>query len=918
MEDLLSPELVQVLDQGVLLLTGNDRAARGLIRAWDRLQVERGRTSWEPCHVLSWRNWTQLLWQRLLLNGKVTDLLLSSEQEKRVWQKILEADAGVSTGQHRTKSLATLAATSWHRLCSFRGRQRLFQLMPSLRGNSLQFARWARSFEALCARESLLSEALLEEELQQYLERKDLATWINGVQLLGFDRFTPVQHALLERCRALGIMFTRIEPPFHPNGLVAASANEPEELQGCARWIQSELQQHPQTRLALIVSDLEQEMSRLDSLLREHLAPHSTGITVTSDDRPYEFSLGKPLSHEPMVQCALSLIHWALGRLEIGQVSRLLLSPYFSGADEEMLSRAELDVTDIRRQKRLRPEVTIGEFSDVLRSSSVGQSRLPRLVHTVVEMERALNQFNLQARGFGEWSEWIRAWLSRAHWCITGTTQTSREHQVHERWENALDEFASLDFLGEELTLDDALMELERLTKEIIFAPASRDAPVQVLGPLEAAGSQFDSAWILRAGEFNWLSGATTVPLLPWSLQRELEMPGTDAANDRAIAQQMTSRLAACARQVIFSYSESLSTGRSQRAATVVRQLQFRSTEINQIAPPKRPRDSATLERVADMIAVSALKTDSPRGGARVLQLQAACGFRAFSELRLGSTELPEFSLGFNPMERGTIVHDALEAFWRNIGTQRDLLLMSQAHRDEALRQATRESLARVGGTPSDRWEAAYLEAQQTRLIRLLQDWLSVELRRPKFTVIAQEKQQSVAIGPLHLSLRVDRVDMVDGHRVIIDYKTGVATTAEWLGDRLDSPQVPLYAILATQATPSGDTPSPLGAVGFAQIRAGRQMGLKGFQSAPGILSPASGGKPVKMDAASFEEQVERWQGILERLATEFAEGDTRVRPKRYPTTCERCGQRLLCRVNGSLFGEVFEAEAAEADDLDE
>ena len=475
----------------------------------------------------------------------------------------------------------------------------------------------------------------------------------------------------------------------------------------------------------------------------------------------------------------------------------------------------------------------------------------------------------------------------------------------------------SLDFLGEEVTLEAALAEVERLAQQIIFAPASKGAAVQVLGPLEAAGGQFDLIWILRAGEFSWPPGAAAVPLLPWSIQRELKMPGTDAAFDRGVAQQMTSRLAASSREVVFSYAESLSNGRSQRAAAVVRHLRLRSAQINQIAPPEQTRSPATLERIADAMAAPSLSTDTPRGGARVLELQAACGFRAFSELRLGSAELRERSLGFSTMERGTLVHDALERFWRAVGSQHELRLMGDDARKAALHRAAVESLARVSEALSGRWETAYLEIQQTRLVRLLETWLLIELKRPEFTVIAQETQQNVAIGPLHLSLRVDRVDLVNGRKVVIDYKTGLTKTSEWLGDRPDSPQVPLYAILATQAvSKSDDAPSPLGAVGFAQIRAGNQMSLRGFQAAPGILSPASEREPsATMDAESFEAQVERWHSILERLATEFAHGDTRVRPKRYPTTCERCGQRLLCRVDGSLFGEVFHTET---DDNDE
>ena len=918
MGDSLSQEIAHVLDRGLLVLTGNDRAARSVTLAWDRLQVERGRTSWQSCQVLSWRNWLLLLWKRLLLDGRVTSLLLTSSQERRVWQKVLAAEPPVGTGQQRTNSFATLAATTWHHLCSFRGRERLRQRVSTLRGDPLTFARWVRSFEALCEREALLSESLLEEELQRLLAAKDLQPWNAGVFLLGFDRFTPAQNVLLERCRGLGITFDPIAPPFHPEGLLVTTGSEKEELRGCARWIQGTLKENPCRRIALVVSDLEQRRNAIDSVLREHLSLQPDDITASSEDAPYEFSLGKPLLHEPMVRCALDLIRWASNPLAIDRVTRLLLSPYFCGLEGELLARAEFDATDLRRQRRLRPELTISELLDVLRHSSPTRSRAPFLLHTVVEMERALAQAKLQPRGFGEWSDWFRAWLSRAQWCTLKTTKTSREYQVHERWEYALDEMAALDFLGEEVSISEVLVELERLAQETIFAPTSRDTAVQVMGPLEAAGSQFDFLWVLQAGEFSWPPETSLKPLLPWSLQRELQMPGTDARYDRDAAQKMTERLAASARHVIFSYAGSLSNGRPQRAAAVVRYLRFGSAEIDQILPPEPPRHPVTLERTADAIPIPPLSTNAPRGGARVLELQAACGFRAFSELRLGSTELRERSLGFNAMERGTIVHDALEAFWRVTGSQRDLLLMHDEQRDAALRRAASESISRVSDSVPGRWEAAYLEAQQTRLVRLLKNWLLVERRRPEFTVLAQEAQQNVTIGPLHLSLRVDRVDVVNGQQVVIDYKTGTTSTSDWLGDRLDSPQVPLYAILATQAaSQSNSAAPPLGAVGFAQVRAGRQMGLQGFQSTPGILTSAQN-RPAKMDAENFEAQVERWQTILERLATEFAEGDVRVRPKRYPTTCERCSQRPLCRVDGSLFGEASDAGSTEADDSDE
>ncbi len=49
------------------------------------------------------------------------------------------------------------------------------------------------------------------------------------------------------------------------------------------------------------------------------------------------------------------------------------------------------------------------------------------------------------------------------------------------------------------------------------------------------------------------------------------------------------------------------------------------------------------------------------------MQLQAACGFRAFAERRLWATEIEDAELGMDARESGTVVHRALELFWNEV-----------------------------------------------------------------------------------------------------------------------------------------------------------------------------------------------------------------------------------------------------------
>ena len=843
------------------------------------------------------------LWRGLLIEGHVTQTLLNRTQEHAVWRTVLEADAQLSS-LRTVDSLAEMAAEAWRLLCSYEGQRRLRGAGGS--SDARSFQRWAGVFEQVCRTERFLAQAQLEDALRVALEAGHLALPAGGVVLVGFDTMTPAQTRFVEALRTAGVDVKAECPVVDGSSRILVNAtDEREELAIAARWVRQYLEEHSESKIAVIVPGLETQRREIDRVFREVLAPELQDIRATSGTGPYEFSLGVALAETPPIAVALSLLRWVVEAMPLEEVSWLLLSPYFAGMAEEHEARAEFDAFELRRTRMLRPEISLDELTALIERSK-RRDELPRLLKTLREMRTVAHRLQgMNARTNTEWIKRMGELLEAANWG-SGSQQSSLEFQMRRKWESALDELTTLDFDGVQIEFELALEALERIAKQTTFAPESRDAPVQVMGPLEAAGGSFDAIWFLRGGELNWPMDTNSNGLLPWSLQRELEMPGTDVARDSEHARRMTERIGDSAKTVAFSYARQTPDSR-QRPSAVLRELGLEEVSALKIAGADKEREVVVVEEIEDVAHVQPPPDRVIRGGARILELQAACGFRAFAEQRLWATGLESITAGMDARESGTVVHEVLKLFWDAVRTQAALKSMTMEERDGVLDWCIKQALRRTEESSETIWDAAYLDVQRDRLRRLLNGWLDLELERGlPFEVRASEKEfRNVQVGPLRLSVRMDRVDEVAGGEVLIDYKTGDASPNDWLTERPDAPQLPLYAILSEAERLHG--------VAFGLVRAGEGRGLKGYAVADDMLL----GKSTKLkEAPTFGAQVERWRQVLVRLAEYFYAGNAKVHPKHYPQTCEHCEQRILCRLDVSLLEKEDEDSTGVAEEV--
>ena len=161
---------------------------------------------------------------------------------------------------------------------------------------------------------------------------------------------------------------------------------------------------------------------------------------------------------------------------------------------------------------------------------------------------------------------------------------------------------------------------------------------------------------------------------------------------------------------------------------------------------------------------------------------------------------------------------------------------------------------------------------------------------------------RTVAVaGRCDVVLRPDRIDRMDtGGRLIIDYKSRAPARTHWLGEKPQEPQLPLYTLLDNdiEGIAFGEF-SVTGPVRFVSLGERYAIASRDAQS----LSSQTGGL-----VDDWPDLVRYWRRILDRLATDFANGRADIDPT--PTACSYCSLSSVCRLHHVQFAHDPDEES--------
>ena len=878
-------------EHGATILTANKRSSRTLLQAYDRRQSEKARV-WATPDILSWDGFVLRCWNELVYSGSTSLTLLNAAQERALWAQIVGSH-GAAAELLNPSATAENAQRAWRLAMAYRVPLDLpvYQARPE----TAALASWAEAFATACRRASWIDEA----SMADVVPGEVLAGRITSrrrLVLVGFDQITPQQRELVEAFVSRGAECAELERLRNVAGeaCVVAAADTSSEIKAAASWARYKLESSPEARIGVIVPDLDAVRSKLESVFRAALQPNLIPAGAPPKREAFEISLGRPLIEYSIINTAFLVLRLAARGLTLAEAGALLRSPFLPGAEQELSSRADVDIR-LRRNRVL--ELSLSKLA------SAAYSRCPVLTKHLDAARRGWpSDANMSPRS---WAEAASAVLDAAGWPNQERTLSSDEHQALSAWSDLLADLGSLDALEAVMTAEQFYARLEDAAEQRVFEPEKSGAPIQVMGLLEAAGSEFDHVWVVGLHDAAWPAHAAPTPYIPPALQAQCGVPHASPAAELAFARRVRDRLLHSAGEVVFSYPRKEGDA-DLRRSPLLDGIETRVIEEIAGTPVETWTNAmfgcCELDSLCDESGPALAKGVEARGGTRILEFQSACPFRAFFELRLGAREIESPQPGLDNRQRGTIVHIAMEHLWKTLKTRRALLECTNL--DDVIEGCVTSAIEEAHAGGASEWEKRLAQIECGRVSDLIRQLLEFEKYRSEFTVLEPEQDRVVDIGGLRVQIKADRVDeLEDGARVLIDYKTGEVDCGEWEGERPLAPQLPAYA-----ATTEGD----IAAVAFAQMKVGK-VRFTGYSPDPAVLpcsNPFRKTEPGTLGESSLAPVVDRWKRIIERLATEYREGHAAV-DRANEDVCKYCALPAICRVEDDLI-QAEEEEAAD------
>lgn len=912
-------KIISSLESGALVVTASHRQNRFVRNLWDQHQLSAESTqhredkivrSWSDCNSLSFDEWLNQLFEYSSLGGlfsqqKHVPEILDKQQQQWLFRKIIRDQQAEFSDWSKVQQetllnniqQAWIAYSEWLLDIQDKTTSSCFFDTEETR----LFRNVIIAFEAACKKNNWISQA----NLLNYLTSKlpSLMPFIgNKISFYGFVEFTPQQQRFINKLElqykkdpdsSIQIIEFTLQS-FNSNS-DELKTNTPEsklveekiypcasvetEWVAAAKWSRQLLEKNNNNsiNIAIIIPDLTNKQQMVFRIFQREFQPETQLSALRHIPKGFNFSAGENFHDIPLIQI---MKHW-LGIFSSGNIEHwgaVLSDSFCVGYSNEKWARAQLKHLVLSQKNEY---LSIEKFLElVLSCNIIPLNQWLEITHQLAKVARTKPKTLLPSK----WANWFMDFLKSIPWPLE-KTQDSITFQIFKQWQQLIRSLSKMDAICGNITLTSFSSLLDEQLSQQRFQPETPKSSVHVLGSLEAIGISFDFIRITGCQADSFPGVAKPNPFLPLTLQRKLDMPNATSQRELRFVKMLLNGYRNLCGSLTYSYAVAdgetllLPSPLLMQADT----CSFVEDSLPEAWMEVQQQVASNLIQWQDDCGLP-LKNQQVRSGISILKDQAACPFRAYVRHRLHVTSQDKEDIGVSSIQRGNWVHNSLEMVWRRLGNHKTLREKTTEQLIKLVQQCVDEIILNRSGKLHQQ-PSPIIQYEIIRTNWLVLSWLEIDKSRSEFIAVELEKETEAEIGGLTFKVRADRVDtLVDENKIIIDYKTGKCKPASWNDDRIDEPQLPLYALIEER----------ISAIAFAQLNR-EACKLTGYGD------EAITDKGIE-NLENWAEQLELWKKNLELLAMEFISGLASVTPKK--GACDYCDLLHVCRFNARIEKE--------------
>ncbi len=805
--------------------------------------------------------------------------LLNSIEERFIWQEAIR-----QCSQSEQKSLLPFVKTfqpTFQLICQFD--IPLSKLTAHHSPAAHVFSSLVMHFKKICAQKKLV---VLLSAFQDFVLTRCYNHLPSKLIFYGFFLQTPLQKKALSEFKHSGIEIKEMssEEKRSPSEVqLVTTENLEEALLPTVKQIKLWHEQNSQYKIAVVVNDLRAWEGRWRNAL----------CCEFKDLTSWSVFVSQALADVPLIKTAINLLRFK-NQMEwrLADVEALLESPYWGNMPQQMILRAKF-LFRLRQWlfTDYKPEAVLALAKDFSELEKLFFHLLPKkskekkiLSLWFVDWKKLLIEIS-----FSENEHLSTHYTSK--WAIIQPMITAWDKlpsllEKYFLWQQVFTEREALEIF-EQICQNHSVAPLEEGGREV-NDKNNLHAKIKILSPLDALTQHFDyMIWWGVTAETKVLPTRST-PFIPMQVQKEYGVWGSDVAFNRQCTeacfdtfQRHTKELYLLHPTILADKVQQLSSFCEKLTAVKYVNL-FGAREENFYDAIMQERDSSSTHDQASPL--FAWNKTTILGSTSALKSQVLCPMQAFAKYRLRVKPLPLNQFGLTPIEKGLVVHRALQLVWQNIQTQENLIRLP----NEALRELLKRSI--YLGFQLIPWERkkqlpkALFVLEQNYLEELLSKWMSAEKTRPPFQIYALEKDAQILFGDYKWRVRVDRIDqLADGKLLLIDYKTGIASAKSCLPAQLTEPQLPFYVVTESHK---------IDGIAFAEVSA-KTIRFTGFAKEALTLGGFGALAPIE----NWEDLQNQWQKKLLELTHDFVHSQAKLNPRDGENTCKLCGLQAFCRI---------------------